>query len=150
MSVFGLSRDGIRRTAETNRRVLGQIPEHGRRTRRLYPPSAESCNDWIDFEITEWLPDISLTSGCEGAYALITATSCCSSVAEGDEVVVWDVDFCAFDLPIDLLAGIHGRAWWGKRPSTMGSVPCIYGPTVGACLWSVGFLKCCGEEVYGN
>lgn len=109
-----------------------------------------TCNEWIDFEIVEWLPDISLTSGCEGAYVIITATSCCSSVAEGDEVVVWDVDFCALDLPIDLLSGIHGRAWWGKRPSTMDDIPCVYGPPVGSCLWSIGFLKCCGEEVYGR
>lgn len=32
--VFGLTGDGIRRTAETNRRVLGRLPDVGRRTRR--------------------------------------------------------------------------------------------------------------------
>ena len=33
--VFGLTRDGIRRTAETNRRVLDRLPTTDRRTRRI-------------------------------------------------------------------------------------------------------------------
>lgn len=34
--VFGFDKDGVRRTAETNRRVLGTLPPVGRRTRRIY------------------------------------------------------------------------------------------------------------------
>lgn len=34
--IFGFNKDGVRRTAETNRRVLGTLPPVGRRTRRIY------------------------------------------------------------------------------------------------------------------
>lgn len=106
-------------------------------------------NQWIDFVITSWLPDISLTIGCEGVYATVTATSCQSIAQEGDEVVVWDPRFCWFNLPTALLPGTYGTAFWGKRPDDMGDVPCVYGPEVGSCMWIVKQL-CCREEVYGE
>lgn len=106
-------------------------------------------NDWIEFVITSWLPDISLTIGCEGVYAVVTSTSCNSIAQEGDEVMVWDPRFCWFNLPTALLPGTYGTAFWGKRPDDMGDVPCVYGPEVGSCMWIVKQL-CCREEVYGE
>lgn len=104
--------------------------------------------DVVDFVITEWLPDISLTVGCEGVFANVTRASCGSTVQVGDEILVWDPDFCWLNLPTALLIGLGGRATWMARPSTMGDVPCEAAPPIGECMWVIDKL-CCREEVYG-
>ena len=54
--IYGLNKTGIARTAETNRRVLGRLPDSGRRTRRVYPPGGGGGVDQITFFISSLDP----------------------------------------------------------------------------------------------
>jgi hypothetical protein len=104
--VFGMSREGARRTAEVNRRVLGQRVETGRRTRRVYPPGGGGGTKIIAFEILE--------ADCEAgtATATVIAVSCPNGtgVNVGDEVDLLDFLGCFLDGNEALLVARKGYA----------------------------------------
>lgn len=144
--VFGLSREGIKRTAETNRRVLGQLPETGRRTRRLYPPGTSGPgNEWIEFDVYQLCPSVP-DQGIQAVWAQVTGTSCQTSVEIGDIVLVYDTRGCWFNVPIELLATMRGRADLAAgHDETV--LFCAEFRSLGQCYWKVSSL-CCYEESY--
>ena len=148
--VFGLSREGIKRTAETNRRVLGELPETGRRTRRLYPPgtSGGSQSDVVLFEVLEWFananPNLPI---CDAVIARVTAVQCGSKYAVGDHVLV--VDTCGWlAIPLELLVGATGRAELIETNGLLHSITCptlLFIYHVGDCVLSITTPLCCTE-----
>lgn len=89
--VYGLTKDGARRTAETNRRVLGSLVNTGRRTRRLYPPASTSgtSSPLIEFQLT------SVDCYYHRAIGIVVGVTCGSSSPElGDEVELYDDAGC--------------------------------------------------------
>ena len=85
--VFGLTANGIRRTAETNRRVLGELPATGRRTRRVYPPGSSSggVTPLIEFTLSE-VNCCTLTA--TGTVRRVLCSG--SGVSEGDTICLRD------------------------------------------------------------
>lgn len=107
--IFGLTRAGIHRTAETNRRVLEVRPESGRRTRRVYPPGGGTTSATgaviIEFQILE-VDCLEKT-----AIGLVLARTCgVSSPDLGDEVDLIDLVGCLLDGNETLLIGRRGFA----------------------------------------
>ena len=86
---------------------------------------------------------------------------------EHDEVVIWDPSQCQFNIPADILPGMHGTAikmaWSTATAETgTGTVSTVGVPGIsqcvddlgsgtgwvsGECWWMVQTL-CCGEDVY--
>jgi len=145
--VFGLTAEGIRRTAETNRRVLGELMPTGRRTRRVYPGGGGSSigNEWIDFSVYEVCP-ILPTGAIQAVWAQVTRTSCQTSVEIGDIVLVYDPNNCWFNLPIELLSTLSGRADLTAGHDEV-VLFCAEFRSLGECYWKVTGL-CCYEESY--
>ena len=136
--VFGLSADGIRRTAETNRRVLGRRVDTGRRTRRVYPQGGGGA-DIIAFQIT--------TADCEAltAEATVIAVPCRNKtgIDVGDDVDLVDFVGCFLSGNEALLVGDKG--WAAKmNPDATGTAE---EDKVG-CQWMI-FSKCCPTESCG-
>ena len=150
--VFGLDRDGIKRTAETNRRVLGQLPETGRRTRRLYPPGSSLGNEWIEFDVYQLCGSLPPGGAIQAVWAIVTDTSCHSSVSIGNIVLVYDTRSpgrrgCWFDVPVELLAGMSGRADLAAG-NNQTVLFCAEYRNLGDCYWKMSGFICCGEEAY--
>jgi len=146
--IFGLTADGIARTAETNRRVLGQFPDTGRRTRRVYTPGgAGGGAEIVHFRTESLCYGLNLGSGCSCVEAVVTRVPCNSTIAVGDSITLWDPDQCYFNIPADLLIGLQGTAMLMKTGSDLGGAHCVQTPDIGACMWVVHTL-CCAEESY--
>lgn len=90
-------------------------------------------------------------NGCDFVRAEVTQIGCrLSGVEIGDEVNIWDPDFCYFNLPIDLLTGLRGTAQKFQNSITPydadNLVDCEYDVLAeGPCLW-VATSLCCAEE----
>ena len=152
--VFGMSREGAHRTAETNRRVLGRLPDVGRRTRRVYTGGrGGSGNDVVLFEIIEWLPNANPDLPiCDAVIAVVTQVQCGSNYSVGDEVLI--VDTCGWlSVPIELLIGSTGRAEAMVTAGFLTTMSCpvlltIY--NVGECVLAITTPLCCTEsDAYG-
>ena len=114
--IYGLNRTGIARTAETNRRVLGRLPDSGRRTRRVYPPGGGGGCTTIRFTITSLDP-------LKGSVDAI----CCDGTVDDEyngQVTLVDALGC-LTLELDL----KGYATRMK-------------PTGGECQWEITALCC--------
>lgn len=89
--------------------------------------------------------------GCDFVDAQVTYIGCrLSGVEIGDEVRIWDPDYCYFNLPIDLLVGLRGTAQKFDNPVTAydaeNLIDCEYEIIAeGACHWVVTSI-CCAEE----
>jgi|GEM_PF-2950335 len=107
-----------------------------------------SSNDIVDFEIVEWFEAADPVSPiCDCVLAVVTGTSCGSSVQVGDEILVCDPALCWFTFPISILVGTRGWAAWMKREGLLADLECpdqIIEFNVGSCLWVVKGL-CCRE-----
>jgi hypothetical protein len=105
--VFGLNAEGIRRTAETNRRVLDALPPTGRRTRRLYPPGTGGGTSLplIEFQLTA-VDCLSRT-----ALGIVVGVTCGSSTPQlGEEVELYDDAGCMLTGDAFKLQGRRGFA----------------------------------------
>lgn len=133
--VFGMSREGARRTAEVNRRVLGQRVETGRRTRRVYPPGGGGGVDVIRFTI--------LTANCttKCATATINNRRCGLTSDIGDTVNLHDAVGCQLTGNEAALVGRTGYAI-----NMNGENPCKAGTE--SCVWEILTL-CCPVESCG-
>ena len=154
--VFGLTAAGIARTAETNRRVLGELPDTGRRTRRVFPQGGGGgTTEIVKFSILSACPGLtgdSSADSCNCVQAVITRVVCGSSLNVGDFITVWDIDTCWLNVPLDLLLSRSGTAILMENNVLDGSAPnCTgYGELrPEACFWNVESL-CCSEEVYAS
>ncbi len=105
---YGLSREGIRRTAETNKRVLSRRPDNGRRTRRVYPPGG--AGGGVEFTI--------LTADCTNGTATATVSDVPAKngtgVSIGDTINLWDFNGCNMRCSS---ASLVGRKGWASEMS---------------------------------
>ena len=148
--VFGMNREGARRTAETNRRVLDRLPDVGRRTRRVYTSgSGGNRGDVIDFEVLEWFNNADPEDPiCDCVRAVVTMVQCGSSVQVGDEVLICDPSLCWFNMPAELLIGATGFATLMDRSGLLDNLSCpvlLYEFGIGDCIWVVRSI-CCRES----
>tara|TARA_R110002020_G_scaffold34660_4_gene105282 strand:+ start:9529 stop:10659 length:1131 start_codon:yes stop_codon:yes gene_type:complete len=108
--------------------------------------------DIIHFKILSVSPAIGMNAtGCDFVQGEVTQISCTgSSVRIGDEVRIWDPVYCYFNMPIELLVGLHGVAHKMDNPIDPYDADlltdCQYEVVAaGACRWIVSSL-CCSEE----
>jgi len=102
-------------------------------------------NEWIDFSVYQLCP--ALPSGSiQAVWAQVTGTSCQTSVNIGDTVLIWDILGCWFNVPIELLSTMKGRADLaaGQGESV---IFCAETYDLSGCYWKVSSL-CCYEESY--
>jgi len=88
--------------------------------------------------------------GCDHVIAVVTHVSCGGAgVAVGDEVKIYDPEYCHFNLPINLLTGLTGTATWMDSASYQAGldlvVPCVNEIHTNGCFWVIDTL-CCSEE----
>ena len=113
--VFGMSREGARRTAETNRRVLGRRVDTGRRTRRVYPPGGGGGGGTQTIAFSINAADC-VTGAAIGTVLAIDCTN--SSVKIGDTVDLLDFLLCFLTGNETLLLGRKGYASWMEDNNT--------------------------------
>ena len=151
--VFGLTAAGIARTAETNRRVLGELPDTGRRTRRVFPQGGGGGGaEIVYFRILYFCYGFDASMGCACYEAEVTRTLCTSSVQIGDIITLRDPDRCWLNLPADLLFGRKGRATLFRTMDDRGGTHCtgqLRSRPTEDCIWIVDNL-CCVEEDYAG
>ena len=152
--VFGLTAAGIARTAETNRRVLGELPDTGRRTRRVFPQGGGGGGaQSVYFRILNFCPELfAYGQGCACYEAEVTRVLCSSSIIVGDIITIRDPDRCWLNLPADLLFDRKGKATLFKTGTDNGGLHCETDESalqVPGCIWIVDFL-CCVEEDYAT
>ena len=143
--VFGLTADGIRRTAETNRRVLGQLPDTGRRTRRVYVGGSggPSCTR-VRFQVIV-SDSLTRTALC----AIVSRPYGCGindipgTVIDGAAVEICDPAGCFFNDPNDLLQGREGWAEYMMPES--GTTFCQDGSYYLVPEWQV-YSLCCATD----
>jgi len=90
--------------------------------------------------------------GCDHVVARVDHVSCGGTgVAVGDEVNVYDPEYCHFNLPIELLVGLSGTATWMKsenyQPDLDYVLDCVYDLQVTGCMWMIDTLCCSEEEI---
>jgi len=88
--------------------------------------------------------------GCDHVVVLVKHVSCgATGVAVGDEVRVYDPEYCHFNLPIELLVGLSGTATWMKSANYQDGLEyldyCIADLRAAGCMWMIDTL-CCAEE----
>ena len=108
--------------------------------------------DVIHFKILSVSPAIGMNAtGCDFVQGEVTQISCTGAdVSIGDEVRIWDPVYCYFNMPIELLLGLHGVAHKMDNPIDPYDADlltdCQYEVVAaGACRWIVSSL-CCSEE----
>ena len=147
--VFGMSREGARRTAEVNRRVLGQRVETGRRTRRVYPPGGGGGASIVAFKI--------VTANCtlRTATATVTAVQCKNGTGVKADDTIKLIDFVACFLTGSevLLVGRSGYAVKMDMTAEQRSAEIAAAAAASpqrdpdfSCLWHIISL-CCPTEV---
>lgn len=106
--------------------------------------------------------------GCDHVIGVVNHVSCnTTSVAVGDEVKIYDPEYCHFNLPIELLVGLSGTATLmesanykadldgtgtgtsaGTGTGTGGNLEdCVNEIRANGCMWMIDTL-CCAEEEY--
>lgn len=116
---FGLTATGIRRTAETNRRVLQSLPATGRRTRRVYPPGGGGASGTIiEFQISK--------ADCltKTATATVVARTCDAKSPDlGEEITLLDDAGCKL---VGVNSTFAGRRGFAQQMEVLGSHPYDY------------------------
>lgn len=98
------------------------------------------------------------TLGCDHVVGVVTFVSCdAAGVAVGDQVDIYDPEYCHFNLPVDLLVGLSGTATkmdsssyqstLGTGTGTGSALDCITDVQNAGCVWMIDTL-CCAEEEY--
>lgn len=92
--------------------------------------------------------------GCDHVVAIVTHVSCGGAgVSVGDEVKVYDPEYCHFNLPIELLVGLSGTATKMDSSSYQEGLDyilyCMQEIRDDGCIWMIDTL-CCAEEEYIN
>lgn len=105
--------------------------------------------------------------GCDYVVGVVNHITCnTTSVAVGDEVKIYDPEYCHFNLPIELLVGLNGTATLmdstsyqptltgtgtgtaaGTGTGTDGTLDCVDEIRAAGCIWMIDTL-CCSEEEY--
>ena len=74
-----------------------------------------------------------------------------TGVAVGDEVNVYDPEYCHFNLPIELLIGLSGTATRYKsenyQPDLDYVLDCLTDLRTAGCMWMIDTLCCSEEEI---
>lgn len=88
--------------------------------------------------------------GCDHVIALVNHVSCgANDVAVGDEVEVYDPEYCHFNLPIPLLVGLSGSATRMKSENYQEGLEypfeCAAELRAAKCMFMIDSL-CCAEE----
>lgn len=91
--------------------------------------------------------------GCDFVTARVNYISCNSTdVAVGDEIRIFDPEYCHFNLPIELLVGLCGTAtsmdaaeFIASRDAAYSLPECLYALDGQSCIWMIDTL-CCAEE----
>lgn len=98
----------------------------------------------IAFQVTDIYRGFGLN--CNAVEAVVTNVSSGSGVAEGDSIIVWDIDLgCNFALPPNLLIGLKGKA--SRMTNNVNPYTWVGPDTIpeGPTRWEVIRL-CCSEE----
>ena len=90
--------------------------------------------------------------GCDHVIGLVNHVSCTGAgVSVGDEVKIYDPEYCHFNLPIELLVGLSGTATLMDSASYQEGldyvVDCLAEIRADGCIWMIDTL-CCSEEEY--
>lgn len=153
--VWGFSEEGFKRVREATRRVL-RSPVVGAQRRRQTPVlrgEAGSGAPRIRFTVLATDFTVGLGAlGCDHVIALVTHVSCGGAgVSVGDEVKVYDPEYCHFNLPIELLVGLSGTATKMDADSYLEGLDyflyCLEEVRADGCIWMIDTL-CCAEEEY--
>jgi hypothetical protein len=90
--------------------------------------------------------------GCDHVVVQVNHISCGGTgVSVGDEVNVYDPEYCHFNLPIELLVGLNGTATLMKSENYQTDVSyvvdCVEELRNGGCMWMIDTLCCSEEEI---
>jgi len=90
--------------------------------------------------------------GCDHVVVRVDHVSCSGTgVAVGDEVNVYDPEYCHFNLPIELLIGLSGTATRYKsenyQPDLEYLLDCVAEVQTAGCMWMIDTLCCSEEEI---
>lgn len=138
------------------RRISKTVREHeralrGRRSKRArWQKHGGGGAGVIRFEVVSAGPYLGdVTPECDYVRAEVLSVSCKGAgVSVGDEVNVWDLSRCKFNLPSEVLIGTHG--WATKMVNQSTIYECSDDQAAeGNCRWEVTSL-CCAEELYGS
>ncbi len=93
--------------------------------------------------------------GCDHVIGLVNHVSCKgASVAVGDEVKIYDPEYCYFNLPIELLVGLSGTATLmsadNYQPGLDYLLDCLEEVRTAGCIWMIDTLCCSEEESIGG
>jgi hypothetical protein len=93
--------------------------------------------------------------GCDHVIVRVDHISCGGmGVQVGDEVKVYDPEYCHFNLPIELLIGLSGTATWMKsenyQPDLGYITDCVSELQTTGCMWMIDTLCCSEEEIIGG
>lgn len=93
--------------------------------------------------------------GCDNVTVRVNHISCSGTgVSVGDEVLVYDPEYCYFNLPIDLLVGLSGTATLmnsdSYQPGLDYILDCLYDIRTAGCIWMIDTLCCSEEEFIGG
>jgi hypothetical protein len=88
--------------------------------------------------------------GCDHVIGLVNHVSCGGAgVSVGDEVSIYDPEYCYFNLPLSLLVGLNGTATLISSENYMAGmedvVGCVDAVRNSGCIWMIDTL-CCAEE----
>lgn len=90
--------------------------------------------------------------GCDHVVAIVNHISCGGTgVNVGDEVLVYDPEYCHFNLPIPLLVGLSGQATMmssaNYQPGLEYLLDCVAETQAAGCIWMIDNLCCSEEEI---
>jgi hypothetical protein len=141
-------RDIIRTVREVGRRMQNQP---GLRARNRGTQQNRARTPRIRFQILSCSFSIGLgVQGCDHVTAIVTHVSCGGAgVSVGDEVDVYDPEYCHFNLPVELLVGLSGTATYMDASNYLAGqeyiVDCVPDVQALGCIWMIDTL-CCAEE----
>ena len=142
-------RDIIRTVREHVRRMQNQPGTRARN--RGYQQNSAGGAARIRFQILSCSFSIGLgVQGCDHVTAIVTHVSCGGAgVSVGDEVDIYDPEYCHFNLPVELLVGLSGSATKMNAASYGAGqeyvVDCVPDVQALGCIWMIDTL-CCAEE----
>jgi hypothetical protein len=93
--------------------------------------------------------------GCDFVLATVTHVSCNGTgVSVGDEVHIYDPEYCHFNLPIELLVGLCGTATLmdatAFQDGLYANADCLYELSGLSCIFMIDTLCCSEEETIGG
>lgn len=93
--------------------------------------------------------------GCDLVVGIVNHVSCgYTGVRVGDEVNIYDPEYCHFNLPIELLVGMNGTATMMDsdyyQEGLENVLPCVRELVDAGCMWMIDTLCCSEEEMIGD